>query len=135
MVIFARNWWALVLRGVAGVLFGIAAFAWPNIALGALVLLFGAFALADGIFSIAAAVAGRPREGIPSWALLVEGLLGIAVGIVTFAWPGITELALLYMIAAWAIATGVFEFVAAIQLRRHIRGEWLLALSGLLSIL
>jgi uncharacterized membrane protein HdeD (DUF308 family) len=134
VIVLARNWWSLVLRGVVAVLFGIGAFVWPGITLQVLVLLFGAFALVDGAFDIAAASVGRPR-GVPWWALLVEGLLGVTVGIVTFAWPGITALALLYLIAAWAIATGIFEIVAAVQLRKEIAGEWLLALTGILSVL
>lgn len=134
VVVLARNWWALALRGLAAVLFGIMAFAWPGMTLGVLVLLYGAYALTDGVLAIIAAVAGR-TSGMPWWALLLEGVLGITVGILTFAWPGITALVLLYLIAAWAVATGVFEVVAAIRLRREIRGEWLLALSGVISVL
>jgi uncharacterized membrane protein HdeD (DUF308 family) len=134
VIVLARNWWALVLRGLFAMLFGIMALAWPGITLGALVLLYGAYALADGVFAIAAVMAGR-TGGRPWWSLLVEGLVGIAVGIMTFAWPGITALVLLYLIAAWAFVTGIFEIVAAIRLREEIRGEWLLALSGILSIL
>ena len=134
VIILARNWWALVLRGIFGVLFGITAFVWPGITLAVVMLLFGAYALVDGVFAIAAAVVGS-RQSLPWWALLVEGLLGIAVGVFTFFWPGITELALIFLIAAWAVVTGIFEIVAAIRLRKEIRGEWLLALSGVLSIL
>jgi uncharacterized membrane protein HdeD (DUF308 family) len=133
VMVLARNWWALVLRGFFDVLFGIAAFVWPGITLAVLVLLYGAFALVDGSFAIAAVLVGRTR-GMPSWALLVEGLAGIAVGAITLFWPGITQLALLFMIAAWAVVTGVFEIVAAVRLRKEIRGEWLLALSGVLSV-
>jgi uncharacterized membrane protein HdeD (DUF308 family) len=133
VMILARNWWALVLRGVLDVLFGIAAFAWPEITFAVLAILFGAFALVDGCFAIAAAVVGSPR-GMPWWALLVEGVLGIAVGAITFFLPGITVRALLLMIAAWAVATGILEVVAAIRLRKEIRGEWLLALNGILSV-
>ena len=133
VMVLARNWWALVLRGCFDVLFGITAFVWPGITLAVLVLLYGAFALIDGSFAIAAVLVGRTR-GMPSWALLVEGLAGIAVGAITFFWPGITQLALLFLIAAWAVVTGVFEIVAAVRLRKEIRGEWLLALSGVLSV-
>lgn len=134
VVILARNWWALVLRGLFAILFGLAAFAWPGITLGALVLLYGAYALVDGTFAVAAAVVGRTR-GLPWWAMLAEGLFGIAVGVVTFLWPGITLFVLLCLIAAWAVATGAFEIVAAVRLRKEIEGEWVLALSGVLSVL
>jgi uncharacterized membrane protein HdeD (DUF308 family) len=134
LIVLSRNWWALALRGLFAVLFGIMAFAWPGITLGALVLLYGAYALADGVFAIVAAVTGTPRS-LPWWALLAEGVAGIAVGVLTFVWPVITGLVLLYLIAAWAVVTGVFEIVTAVRLRKEIRGEWLMALSGVLSIL
>ena len=134
VIVLARNWWALVLRGLFAVLFGIAAFTWPGITLGALVILYGAYALADGGLAIAAALVGRPH-GMPWWALLLEGLVGITLGIMTFAWPGNTALVLLYLVSAWAVVTGVFEIAAAIRLRREIQGEWVLALSGVLSVL
>jgi uncharacterized membrane protein HdeD (DUF308 family) len=130
----ARNWWALALRGLVAILFGLACFAWPLPTLFVLVLLYGAYALADGIFAVAAALARR-EHGSQWWALLLEGLCGIAVGVITFFWTAITELALLYLIAFWAIVTGVLEIVAAMRLRASIPGEWALALSGLLSIL
>ncbi len=134
VVVLARGWWALVLRGLFAVLFGVAAFAWPGITLRALVMLFGAYALADGLFAVAAAAVGR-TGGLPWWAMLVEGLIGLAAGVATAAWPGITALALLYLIAGWSVATGVFEVIAAVRLRREIRGEWALALGGILSVL
>jgi uncharacterized membrane protein HdeD (DUF308 family) len=134
VIVLSRNWWTLALRGLFAVLFGIMAFAWPGITLGALVLLYGAYAFADGVLAIAAALVGR-TVGVPWWSLLIEGLAGIGVGIITLIWPGITALVLLYLIAFWAVVTGVFEIVAAIRLRKEIRGEWLLALSGVLSVL
>ncbi len=124
----------LVLRGVIAVAFGILVFFWPTLAWIVVVASFGAFALVDGVFAIAVALTGH-APGRQWWALLFEGLLGIAAGVLTFVWPGLTELALLYFIAFWAMATGTFEILAAIRLREVIEGEWLLALSGVLSIL
>jgi uncharacterized membrane protein HdeD (DUF308 family) len=116
------------------VLFGVSALVTPGLTLAILVLLYGAYALVDGIFAVAAAVVGRPY-GSPWCAMLIRGLLGIAVGIMTFAWPGITELALLFIIAARAVVTGGFEIAAAIRLRKEIQGEWLLGFSSALSVL
>jgi uncharacterized membrane protein HdeD (DUF308 family) len=126
----AKNWWALALRGLAAVLFGLLTFVVPGITLLTLVLLFGIYALADGAFNVIAFF--RPLEH--HWALLVEGLIGLAVGVMTFAWPAITAVALLYLIAFWAIFTGVFEIIAGIRLRKAISNEWLLLLMGLLSL-
>jgi uncharacterized membrane protein HdeD (DUF308 family) len=131
----ARNWWVLALRGLCAITFGLLAFIWPGITLGALVLLYGAFALVDGILSIMAAIFKGQGSGTPWWALVLTGLLGIAAGVVTFAWPGITALILLYLIAAWAIVSGIFEIIAAIKLRKEIENEWWLALTGILSVI
>jgi uncharacterized membrane protein HdeD (DUF308 family) len=129
----ARNWWALVLRGALAVIFGILAIVFPDITVGALVILFGAFALVDGVFAIVAAI--RAAERKRSWgALVLEGIAGIALGILTFVWPDVTAFALLYLIAAWAFITGVFEIAAAIRLRREITGEFWLGLAGVASI-
>jgi uncharacterized membrane protein HdeD (DUF308 family) len=128
----SRNWWAVSLRGLAGILFGIITFFAPGISLAALVLLFGAYALMDGVLAIVSAV--RRRGADRWWLLLLEGLVGIGAGVLTFLWPAITAIVLLYVIAAWALVTGVFEIAAAIRLRKAITGEWLLALSGIFSV-
>jgi uncharacterized membrane protein HdeD (DUF308 family) len=128
-----RHWWMLLLRGLFAIVFGVMAFGWPRITLTVLVLLFGAYVLVDGAFAIAAAVTA-PKELKHWWALLIEGLLGIAAGVLTFLWPAITALVLLWLIAFWAVLTGVFEIAAAVQLRKIIAGEWLLIVSGILSV-
>jgi uncharacterized membrane protein HdeD (DUF308 family) len=132
--VLARNWWVLALRGLAAIVFGVLAFVWPGITLWVLVLLFGAYMLVDGIFAIVAAVRAAGREA-RWWLLLIEGVLGVLAGLVAFFWPGLTALALLYFIAAWAIVTGILELVGAIKLRQEIEGEWALGLSGALSVL
>jgi uncharacterized membrane protein HdeD (DUF308 family) len=130
----ARNWWVVALRGALAVLFGILALIWPAITIGALVLLFGAYALVDGVFALGTALFGGHRAEGRRPALILEGIVGIAAGIVTFVWPHVTTLALLWVIAAWALVTGVLEIVTAIRLRRELHGEWLLVLSGALSV-
>jgi uncharacterized membrane protein HdeD (DUF308 family) len=128
-----HNWWLLALRGVAAIIFGILAFVWPGTTLFTLVILFGAFAIANGILSLvlaAKAPRGYPRFG----SLVLGGILGIVAGIFTFFWPGITLLGLLILIAAWAIATGILEIVAAIKLRKELNHEWLLVFAGVLSV-
>ena len=129
----SRNWWLYAVRGVVAVIFGVVAFARPEQAPQALVLVFGAYALVDGIFAMFAGIAARGYFE-RWWAVLLEGVAGVVIGLLTFFWPNITALVLLYFIAAWALITGIFEIVAAIQLRRVITGEWMLILGGLLSI-
>jgi uncharacterized membrane protein HdeD (DUF308 family) len=129
-----RNWWVVALRGAAAVLFGLLALIWPSITLLALVVLFGAYAAVDGLFVLGSAIFGRGADGRSRAWLVVEGIAGIAIGVVTFIWPGVTTLVLLALIAAWALVTGVLEIVAAVRLRREISGEWLLALGGALSV-
>jgi len=129
-----RYWWLVALRGAAAVLFGVACILWPGLSLLVLVLLFGAYALVDGIFAIGAAIATGGRHG-RWWGLLIEGIVGVGAGILTFVFPGITAFALLILIAAWAIVTGVLEVVAAIRLRQEMGNEVLLVLSGIASVL
>jgi uncharacterized membrane protein HdeD (DUF308 family) len=128
------HWWLFLIRGIAAIIFGILAFAWPGVTLVLLVLFFGAFALVDGIASLIAAITGRGATA-PRWWLAIVGLAGIAAGLLTFFWPGLTALVLLYFIAGWAIAMGVFQIIGAIQLRKEIDNEWLLILSGVVSVL
>ena len=115
----AKCWWLLLLRGIAAVLFGLLAFIWPGLTLVTLVLLYGAFALVDGVISLIAAFTGSAKP-VPTWWLVVVGVLGIAAGIVTFAWPGITAILLVLFIGAWALVHGIFEIIGAIQLRKEI---------------
>jgi uncharacterized membrane protein HdeD (DUF308 family) len=127
-----QNWWVVLLRGVAGILFGLITLFEPDISLAALVLVFGVYAFVDGVLAIVSVF--RHRGASDRGWLLLEGLAGVAAGVVTLVWPGITALALLYVIAAWALVTGGFEIAAAIRLRKVITGEWLLALSGIASV-
>jgi uncharacterized membrane protein HdeD (DUF308 family) len=128
------HWWALAIRGVIAIIFGLAALLRPGIALEALILLFGAYALVDGVFAIVG-VFGGTRGGTPRWLLLIEGIAGILAGLIAFVLPGLTAILLLYLIAAWAVITGISEIATAIRLRQEIRGEWALIVGGALSIL
>lgn len=134
VIVLARNWWTLLLRGLLALIFGVLCFVLPEGALTALVLVFGAYALANGIFAVVGALKASRRHRRWWWVLL-EGIVSIIAGLLVFMWPGITALILLYLIAFWAIITGGFEIGTAIQLRKEIDGEWLLALSGIASIL
>jgi uncharacterized membrane protein HdeD (DUF308 family) len=132
--LFAGRWWALVLRGIIAIAFGILAFAWPQVTLGTLVLLFGWYALVDGIFSLISALGGnRTRED--RWLLTLEGIVGLWVGIVTLRAPVITSLVLVFFISIWAMATGFLRIAAAFRLRKEISGEVWLVMSGLISVL
>jgi uncharacterized membrane protein HdeD (DUF308 family) len=129
----SRNWGWMVLRGVIAILFGVLAIAKPGITLTALVLVWGAYALADGLLALVAGIK-ISDGGKPMWPLIVVGLIGIGAGIATFMRPQMTALVLLAFIAAWALTTGFFQVFAAVRLRKMISNEWLLGLSGLLSI-
>src|SRR6266481_782081 len=132
--VLIRNWWAFALRGALGILLGLAAFLFPSITLGALVLLFGVYAVVDGVFAVVAGV--RAAERRERWgALLLEGIAGIVAGVLAFVWPALTALVLLYLIAAWSIIRGALKIAAAVRLRRTIQGEWLLGLNGAFSVL
>jgi uncharacterized membrane protein HdeD (DUF308 family) len=130
---FSRNWWVLLLRGVVAIVFGMLAISRPGITLGLLVLLFGIYALVDGVFALLAAAAGWSQRD-DRWLLLLEGLIGLGAGFATLRAPGITTIALLFFIAVWALATGVLKIVAAIRLRKEITGEFWLILGGIASV-
>jgi uncharacterized membrane protein HdeD (DUF308 family) len=125
--------WLLVLQGILAVAFGVIAWVWPDLTVTTLVILFGAYAIASGVMSLWAAV-GAHRVGDSPWPFIFRGLLGIGTGVVVAVWPDISALALLYVIAAWAIVVGIYEVMAAIALRKAIGNEWLLALAGIASI-
>ena len=127
----ARHWWVIGLRGLAAIVFGILAFAWPGMTLAVLVLLFGAYALVDGVLTLLAAFRGDAQHRV---AMLIEGVISVLAGLAAFAWTGLTALVLLYIIAFWAIVTGVLEIFAAIRLRRAIRNELGLIIGGVLSV-
>jgi uncharacterized membrane protein HdeD (DUF308 family) len=135
----ARNWWALLLRGICAMLFGVMALAWPGITLSILIFLFGFYALFDGIAAIvlgigAATGTAGTAGGRRWWEMVLVGILAVIAGIMAFAWPGETAVILLFIIAISSIVRGVMEIVAAIRLRRVIEREWLLGLAGVVSI-
>jgi uncharacterized membrane protein HdeD (DUF308 family) len=123
----------LLLRGVVGIAAGMLAMLWPGLTIAFLVVLFGIYALVDGMTNVWLGLRRTPERG-RSWASVAQGLFGIAAGVLAFVWPGITTLALLFWIAAWAIITGILEVVAAIRFRKELQREWILVLSGVLSI-
>jgi len=129
----ATNWWALALRGLAAVFFALVTILVPGVTLAFLIGLFGAFALLDGILNI---VAGFRAHGDESrwWSWWLVGIAGIVAGVLTFAYPFITVLALVYLVAGWAIWSGVFHIIAAVRLRKYIQGEWLVGLTGIVQV-
>ena len=128
-----RSWWLLLLRGIAAVVFGVLTFAWPQISLLSLIIVYGAYALVDGVLAVVAAVRGGGLA--PRWWLALSGVLGIGAGAVAVVWPGLTALVLIYLIGFWSIMRGVLEVIGAIHLRKEIANEWTLAAAGILSIL
>jgi uncharacterized membrane protein HdeD (DUF308 family) len=124
---------SLLLRGILGVLVGLAALLWPGITLTALVIVFGVYALLDGVANLMIGYS-RSRIHERAWPFVVHGLVGVGVAVLTVVYPVLTAFTLVMIIAAWAIAVGVMQILAAIRFRHAITGEWLLGLSGALSI-
>lgn len=130
-----RKWWLLFVRGLCAILFGVLAVAWPGITLAALVLIFGVYAIVDGIVAISLGLAAGVDGFGQWWQMLLVGIVSLCVGIATFVWPGMTAVVLLAWIAALAILRGIAELAAAVRLRALIQNEWLLVLSAICSIL
>jgi uncharacterized membrane protein HdeD (DUF308 family) len=129
----SRNWWLVVLRGILAILFGVLAFAWPAVTWLTLIVMFGVYAIVDGLVAIITGLS-RTKDSPRWWAFLLEGLLGIGAGIAALILPELTTLILIYMIAIWAVITGILEIVAAVRLRDEIENEWVLGLSGFVSM-
>ncbi len=125
-------WWDVFLRGVIAIIFGLLVFFMPGLSVAFFVLLFGAFAVADGLLLLLQAVTVKDGRW---WVRLLQGLVAIAAGVGVFLWPGISALALLYVIAFYLIFTGILQAVAAIELRKVIKDEWLYIISGILSVI
>lgn len=132
--LLTRNWWLLIVRGILAILFGVLAFIRPEITLATVVLFFGAYVFVDGIFSIILAIGGWDYID-DNWLLLLQGVVGVGIGMLTFWAPGITALSLVFYIAAWSLVVGVLQIAGAVRLRREIEGEWWLVLSGVVSVL
>jgi uncharacterized membrane protein HdeD (DUF308 family) len=130
----ARDWWVFAIRGIAALVFGALAFIWPETTLRVLVVLFGAYVLVDGVSLLVALARGDKLARRHAWAVAIMGVLGIVVGLVTFVWPDLTALSLLYLVAFWAITTGTFQVIAAIALRRELDNEFWMALGGVASV-
>ena len=130
----ARDWWVFAIRGVGALVFGILAFVWPETTLTVLVILFGAFVLVDGVSLLIALARGDALARRHAWAVGIMGVLGIVAGVVTFLWPDLTAISLLYLVAVWAIAMGTFQVIAAIALRSELEGEFWMALGGVASV-
>jgi uncharacterized membrane protein HdeD (DUF308 family) len=130
----AQSWWALALRGLVAILFGLAALFWPGLILAVLIVLFGLYALVDGVFAIIAAFRSS-GHGMRRPLLLIEGVIGILFGLLALFWPGLTALTLVYIVAFWAILSGIARIVMVVMLRREIENEWSIALSGVLSVI
>ena len=130
----ADNWWLLLLRGVAAIAFGVLAFFWPGLTLITLTVLWGAYALVDGVIAIWAAFNASGGDAGPRWWLGLSGFAGILAGVVTFYYTGETTLVLLMFIAVWAVIIGALQIWGAIALRKVLQDEWLFILGGVLSI-
>jgi uncharacterized membrane protein HdeD (DUF308 family) len=132
---FARNWWIVGLRGLGAILFGVTAILWPVITLVVLVTIFGVYVIVDGLFTIVIGIWGRKEDRSNSWLMVLDGIVRIVAGVIVVVLPGITSVAFVFVLAIWAVISGLLEIIMAIRLRKEIEGEWALVLSGFLSML
>ena len=131
--LLSNTWWTLVLRGAAALLFGILALIWPGVTLVLLIALFAAYAILGGAAALVGAWSNRAEPGW--WLPLLLGVISVAAGVIAMFYPGLTALALVLVIGVNAIFSGVLDVSMAIRLRKEIEGEWLLVLSGIVSVL
>lgn len=130
----AENWWLMLLRGLAAIVFGVLTFGWPTASIVVLAMVWGAYAFIDGIFALWAGVVGRTTARAARWWLATAGAMGIVAGGLALAWPGITAMVLMFFLAGWLFAVGILQIWGAVRIRKEVEGEIWLALSGLLSI-
>ncbi len=129
----SKLWWVLALRGACALIFGVLALAVPGITLAALIVIFGAYAIVDGVSSLVSAFHKDCERSMRFW-MILNGVAGVAAGVIAWIWPAITAGVLLYLIAFWAVVTGLMEIAAAVALRKVLEKEWMLALGGFLSV-
>jgi uncharacterized membrane protein HdeD (DUF308 family) len=137
----SKYWWIFSLRGIIAIVFGLAALLWPALTLGVMVLLFGLFALLEGLLTVVTSFGKGDEKG--GWTLLLEGLVGLLVCVIvllgtsigSILWPKVAAVMLVYYIAGWAILAGLFKIFTAFRIRKEVKGEWILGLNGLVSIL
>lgn len=131
--VMADHWWVPLLRGIAAILFGLMALIWPGLTVYALLLVFGVYAIFDGVMSTVVAFRRKSSDD-RWWAWALDGALSILIGLMALFWPEATALAFIIWMAAWGVVAGVFRIIAALRLRHEIEGEWALGLSGLLLV-
>jgi len=129
-----EHWWAIALRGLLALIFGILVLAWPGVAIAVFVIIFGAYVFVDGIFTLVAAIRYKAGAGRRTW-LFIRGIAGIIVGLFIFFLPEIAALALVILIAAWALVTGVMELIFAFSANQDSAIRWMFAISGILSLI
>lgn len=128
-----KHWWLFLIRGLLGLALGVFALVYPGATLAAVVFVIGAYLIIDGIIAVAKSIQVL-RSDKQWWVLLLEGILGIVVGVAIFVYPGISVLTLAYLVGYWAILSGILAIAAALRLRAHVSGEWLYILFGIVSL-